>query len=528
MMNRGVAIDNTFKEAMREQFTEIYNACLEKINYIFDEEVNLNSTPQVRKAFKELLGIEPIKDRKRKTESFNGEAMLVYLERYTEYRALLTLFLETKSIKVFLKTFLSMKLSDDSRLRCSYNHAGTKTYRFSSRKSFDGTGGNLSNIPSKGKIDLRYALEEIDLDDREDYLAENPIEQFGKTELPNCKKMFIPDRDYIFFDADYSAIDLHFVVWESDCQFLKDIIKAGKDVYSILASYYYEREISKKDKERQIFKAICHGCVTADHEVLTKDGWITVDTLQDNQEIMVWNKEDKSMFFEVPRGINRDFVEKEEELFSITGSAFSFLGTQDHKFPATTDKPENLKVYKAVDLPKSARIPYNGNYIGGSLKVDENIMRLMAALQADGNISHIALNGDITFRFKFVRERKIERMRYLLDSLNIGYKEWTQIDASSNGNLRTCFSFKNILEEKHKKLGWWILEYCRDNLLAWKDELKYWDGHIRKNNGIRTSISSTDKVASEIMQTIIHITGQASKVSVTERDSSRKLFTKYL
>jgi DNA polymerase I-like protein with 3'-5' exonuclease and polymerase domains len=274
MMGRGVAIDSSFKTDMYRQFTAIHEGCLEKINYVFNEEVNFNSQPQVKRAFKDMLGIVPIKDRKTKSESFGAEAMLVYLDRYPEYRSLLTLFLESKSIKVFLRTFLGMQLSDDGRLRCSYNPAGTKTYRFSSRKGIDGTGGNLANIPSKGKIDLRYSLQDIpDLIDEmidEVLQMDDPnAERLGKIVLPNCKKMFIPDPNMIFFDADYSAIDLHFVVWESDCKFLKDIIKAGKDTYSILASHYYQRDICKVQDpetgkwdwmpERQIFKAIGHG-----------------------------------------------------------------------------------------------------------------------------------------------------------------------------------------------------------------------------------------------------------------------------
>ena len=264
MMNRGVRIDTSFKNEMHQQFTDIHAGCIEKLNWVFNEEINLNSTPQVKRAFKDMLGIVPIKDRKTKAESFGAEAMLVYLDRYPEYRSLLTLFLESKSIKVFLRTFLGMQLSDDGRLRCSYNPAGTKTYRFSSRKGIDGTGGNLANIPSKGKIDLRYSLQDIpelidELIDEALQMDDPNAERLGKIVLPNCKKMFIPDPDMTFFDADYSAIDLHFVVWESDCKFLKDIIKAGKDVYSILASHYYQRDITKKDDERQIFKSVCHG-----------------------------------------------------------------------------------------------------------------------------------------------------------------------------------------------------------------------------------------------------------------------------
>jgi len=275
LMNRGVPIDVELKEDMYKQFKELMDGCLDKLRYVFNEpEFNPNSTPQVKTAFKTLLGIKPIVNRKTKAESFGADAMLVYLEEYPEYRSLLTLFLEYKSIKVFVNTFLSAKLSADGKMRCSYNPAGTKTYRFNSRKNIDGGGLNLQNVPSKGKIKLHYALQELASkeEDSEEDLINDGIEDTGYTgtlELPNCKRMFVPPKDYIFFDADYSAIDLHFVVWESDCQFLKTIIKAGKDTYSVLASHYYQRDIVKiQDEytgkwdwppERQIFKSVGHG-----------------------------------------------------------------------------------------------------------------------------------------------------------------------------------------------------------------------------------------------------------------------------
>lgn len=76
--------------------------------------------------------------------------------------------------------------------------------------------------------------------------------------LPNVKKIFLPDMGYVFFDMDYSSADAQFVAWDSDCEFLKKIFKAKEDLYSIVASHYYQREIVKKDKERQIFKQVCH------------------------------------------------------------------------------------------------------------------------------------------------------------------------------------------------------------------------------------------------------------------------------
>jgi hypothetical protein len=145
LMNRGVDVDVELKNNLYNQFTELMEGCLEKLRYVFNEpEFNPNSTPQVKAAFKTLLGIKPLVNRKTKAESFGADAMLVYLEEYPEWRALLTLFLEYKSIKVFVRTFLGMKLSEDGKLRCSYGVAGTKTYRLNSRKDLDGYGGNLN------------------------------------------------------------------------------------------------------------------------------------------------------------------------------------------------------------------------------------------------------------------------------------------------------------------------------------------------------------------------------------------------
>jgi DNA polymerase I-like protein with 3'-5' exonuclease and polymerase domains len=73
------------------------------------------------------------------------------------------------------------------------------------------------------------------------------------------KDIFVPDNsDWVIGDVDYSAIDLHFVVWEADCKYLKDIMKSGGDVYSVLAEQYYGYPVTKDMEERQIFKAVCH------------------------------------------------------------------------------------------------------------------------------------------------------------------------------------------------------------------------------------------------------------------------------
>lgn len=530
MMNRGVRIDKQLKEEMNNTFSELMEGCLEKLRWVANEpEFNPNSTPQVKNFFKTLLGIKPLVNRKTKAESFGADAMLVYLEEYPEYRALLTLFLEYKSIKVFVRTFLSMKLSYDERLRCSYNPAGTKTYRFSSRKDVDGNGGNLANLPSKGKIDLRYALQEIytgeETDDSYSDIVPDGIDistpYEGKLSLPNCKKMFIPDDGWVFFDADYSSIDLHFVVWEADCSFLKQIIKSGQDVYSVLASHYYQREIIKKDEERQIFKAICHGCVTGEHEVLTKEGWVAIELLEDGISIAVWDKDTSKIHFEVPKGINRDFVDSWEDLVLLESSQFSQLVTCDHKLIYNTSDTNPNIVAKACDVPKSARLPLTGQYNNSTgITKSDAFMRLMVALQADGHILYLGKGGDITYRFQFRKERKILRLRSILTELSIDFTETTY--TRTTGEVDTHIEFKNALLPEHKYISWDILQYSETCLKVWLEELKYWDGSINKTNG-QISISTSIKEEADIIATVAHLLGVSATIFVgSKADKSRK------
>lgn len=59
---------------------------------------------------------------------------------------------ELRSIGVFFGTFVNARLDHDKRMRCSFNPAGTETFRFNSSADAFGFGTNLQNIP-KGTED---------------------------------------------------------------------------------------------------------------------------------------------------------------------------------------------------------------------------------------------------------------------------------------------------------------------------------------------------------------------------------------
>jgi DNA polymerase-1 len=94
-------------------------------------------------------------------------------------------------------------------MRCSYNIAGTETFRLSSSQDAFDSGMNLQNIP-KGGGDTKDP----------DALI-----------LPNVRVLFVPDPGKEFFDADLDRADLQVVVWEADDADLKRALRLGLDMH---------------------------------------------------------------------------------------------------------------------------------------------------------------------------------------------------------------------------------------------------------------------------------------------------------
>lgn len=263
LITNGVKVDLEKKQKFKEELSTLLKIVEAKIRDILQEpEFNCNSSKQIGVLLRDILDITPVKDRKTKRDTFGADAMLQYKNLYPEYEPLLQLFLEYRSIKVFLATFIEAEVDPDGYMRTSYNIAGTASERLASRKNIFGRGANLQNIPAKGKLKLKYIYESFS--DEGDYPEiVDDYDEFVKnsiTEFPNCKEMFIPEDWEYFFDFDFSAADARIVAWTAKCKFLMDFFLNGKgDLYAYIASHYYGRKITKKDFERNIFKAIIHG-----------------------------------------------------------------------------------------------------------------------------------------------------------------------------------------------------------------------------------------------------------------------------
>ncbi len=206
-MIRGVRVDVDKRSLFALELSDEIAAREQYFIDVLGHPLNPRSPLQMKHLFYEDLGQKEIFNRKTGTITLNDEALQKIALREPLLRPLVRRISEHRSLGVFLSTFVGARLDSDSRLRCSYNIAGTETLRLSSSQNAFGSGLNLQNIPKGGGEE-------------------------GELVLPNVRKLFIPDPGYTFFDCDLDRADLQVVVWEADDAELKAMLLEGVDVHA--------------------------------------------------------------------------------------------------------------------------------------------------------------------------------------------------------------------------------------------------------------------------------------------------------
>lgn len=218
MMLKGVSCDQSLKGGL---ILQLEQAKLEREQWIekaVGRPLNIRSPKQMQEFFINELGLKAIRNRKTGGVTVNDEALQKYESDLPILKPLIERFRDLRSIGVFLSTFALMPLDRDGRIRCSYNIAGTTTYRYSSSESAFGSGTNLQNIPS------------------------------GDSKLPNIRRIFTPDSGYEIADFDLKGADAQIVAWEADDDDLKSMFRARADVHVENAKVIFQNErITKAD-----------------------------------------------------------------------------------------------------------------------------------------------------------------------------------------------------------------------------------------------------------------------------------------
>lgn len=222
-MIRGVRVDTKQRGELALELSSEIAARESWFQEVLGHPLNPRSPKQMKELFYGDLAQKEIFSRKTGQITLDDEALRKISVREPLLKPLVRRIGEHRSLGVFLSTFISAPLGQDGRLHCSYNIAGTETFRLSSSEDAFGSGLNLQNIPEGG------------LESEEDP---------DSLRLPNIRRLFIPDPGFTFFDGDLDRADLQVVAWEAEDDDLKAALRAHLDMHLHSARAVYDLPIS--------------------------------------------------------------------------------------------------------------------------------------------------------------------------------------------------------------------------------------------------------------------------------------------
>lgn len=235
-MITGIRVEKVARVALSAELQKEREKREKWITDLLGHPLNVRSAPQMQRLFYTDFGLTPLLNRKTRKPSLDDEALAKIGRREPLLQSLVDRIQEIRSLGVFRSTFIEAETDIDGRMRCSYNVAGTETFRLSSSKNAFNSGLNLQNVP-KGEED-----------EGRDF------------RLPNVRSLFLPDEGCEVADMDLSSADLRIVVAEAGEQELQDMLDAGLDPYTEIAKeFHHDSTITKQDPRRRKFKSFAHG-----------------------------------------------------------------------------------------------------------------------------------------------------------------------------------------------------------------------------------------------------------------------------
>lgn len=155
IMLRGVLVDRKVKVEISMALMEAIVQRQDALEYILGYNFNPNSPPQVQKLIYDVLGLpkqyntKKTPEGKRRYLTTDAKALnKIYTKCPIEFRPLLDLINDIRSLKTIKSTFADSRVDKDNRFRCSVSVAHPETFRWATSQDAFGYGTNMQNIPS--------------------------------------------------------------------------------------------------------------------------------------------------------------------------------------------------------------------------------------------------------------------------------------------------------------------------------------------------------------------------------------------
>ncbi len=258
-------------------------------------------------------------------------------------------------------------------------------------------------------------------------------------------------------------------------------------------------------------------CVDAQTEFLTKRGWILAPDLLENDEVAQYWPDTRMVNFVKPSQLIRQ--KHVGQLIHIrTNKQIDMLVTPEHRCLLRNRKTGRWFETTAERYIVDHHHIHAGNYSGGSLNLSKDMVTWLCAVQADG--SYLRNANSIVFIFR--KQRKINRLISALDSLSVDY---TRKDKNGLTKIYIKTSNDALINETKRLLGpkkcfgSWLLDYNRETLDLFAEEVLYWDGLSTR----LTEYSSSNKVNSDWIQILWTLSGIRARMRTYNTNPKAKM-----
>lgn len=222
---RGIRIDHEVKRQLGESYAARKTKHQYDIDNIAGRPINLNSPKQIQDLLYRQLGLPIKRHRGTDTITTDKDALVALSERHP-HPAIDAILLFREADKLD-GTYIRVPIGPDGRFRCSYDTAGTNTFRLSSRSAYDDTGNNFQNQPDE------------------------------------IRQMYVADPGYVLIQRDYSQAELWIVAHRSgEVAMIEALADPTRNIHKENAARIFNKPIeliSKDSEEYFLVKRVGHG-----------------------------------------------------------------------------------------------------------------------------------------------------------------------------------------------------------------------------------------------------------------------------
>lgn len=254
------------------------------------------------------------------------------------------------------------------------------------------------------------------------------------------------------------------------------------------------------------------GCVDKDTEYFNGKKWVKMADYSPEDKVLQYNSDGTATLV---KPLKYHKLEA-SHLWHATAKRIDMMVSENHNVVYRTIGTNKLKIKPFCDIRKACErnkegfcgnVPKTFNYSGEGIPLDENTIRLMVAVFADGAFHKATCNTTQCY-MGLKKKRKRERIEMLLNKCHIEYRK-----------KDSFYIFYAPFREKHYPESWYNMN--QDQLKIVFDEVKHWDG-CQFEVGHLPSFTTVNKNDADFIQFVYTALGYAAYITPRDRKNEKQ------